>query len=124
LRQKFEPVVRGWERTVRAWRPAGVIAQRWWSGNDDERVDTAEVRVQGVSGRFEEGGVLVPADDEGPEQDGKDRHVGHHEDAFDAGAPALGSPTGTNWVSVSELINDSLIDTLPETHQHSPGATW
>jgi nitric oxide reductase NorE protein len=34
LRQKFARVVRGRERTViGAWRPAGVIAQRW-SGND------------------------------------------------------------------------------------------
>src|SRR6267378_719573 len=34
LRPKFARVVRGRERTViGAWRPAGVIAQRW-SGND------------------------------------------------------------------------------------------
>src|SRR5246500_126295 len=41
------------------------------AGEQDERVDTTEVHVQGVSGRFEEGRVLMPADDEGTEQDGK-----------------------------------------------------
>src|SRR5271154_5150139 len=36
------------------------------------------------------------------------------------GSRRVGSPTGSNWVSVSEHIDDSLIDALPETHQHSP----
>src|SRR5271167_4449839 len=36
------------------------------------------------------------------------------------GSRRVGSPTGTNWVSVSELLNTLPINTSPETHQHSP----
>src|ERR1700751_2840506 len=73
--------------------PHGVESERGKprAGKQDERVDTTEVRVQVVSGRFEQGRVMKPAEQEEPDQDPKDRNLGRREDppAFASGQPPL-----------------------------------